>query len=337
TADGEIDPAVAPLVSLDTRVKTTAAAGFGEANVDISDRLHVIAGMRYSWEKQEGLGSPAAGILPPRAYPNGGKASASAWTPRVSVRYDISSEANVYATYSKGFKSVVVDSVQSSDATADPEHLTAYEIGAKIGTRNLSLNLAAFLYDYKDLQVLFFDGVTSTLTNAASAKIIGLEADANIRLHQGLSLKLAGSWLPRARYEQFPGGEAFALPNGPGGMQRVSIDASGQRLLRAPRFTGSTTLSYAGDVGTGRLDANATLYYSSSFDWDLLRRVQTKSYAQINATIGYRPSSLGVRFYIFGKNLTNKANISGALLTAGADGVSYSAPRLIGVGAEISF
>lgn len=337
TADGEIEPSITPLVSLDTRVKTTAVAGFGEVNLDVSDRLHVIAGMRYSWEKQEGLGTPAAGILPPRAYPNGGKASADAWTPRVSVRYDISPQVNIYATYSKGFKSVVVDSVQSSDSTADPERLTAYEIGTKIGTRNFSLNAAAFLYDYKDLQVLFFDGVTSTLTNAASAKIIGVEADANIRLTEGFSLKLAGSWLPRARYEQFPGGEAFALPNGPSGMVRVPVDASGDRLLRAPRFTGSTTISYAGDVGSGRLDASATMYYSSTFDWDLLRRVQTKRYAQLNGIIGYSPSSMPVRFSIFGKNLTNKASISGALLTAGADGVSYTAPRLIGVGAEISF
>src|SRR5690606_4318966 len=87
----------------DSQIKTEAYAGFGELNWNVTDRLTLIGGLRYSWEEKSGVGSILAGPEVDLGSPSWGS-----WTPRVSARFDISDQMNVYATFSKGFKSGVM-------------------------------------------------------------------------------------------------------------------------------------------------------------------------------------------------------------------------------------
>ncbi|MGK2910591.1 MAG: TonB-dependent receptor [Sphingobium sp.] len=327
-------------------VHTKAWAGFGEANLDATDRLHLIAGIRYSYESKRQINSILGG---PEFVT---KDNWNSWTPRLSARYDISDRANVYATYSKGFKSGVLNSTANVTSNALPETLTSYEIGTKIGAPGFNLSASAFYYDYRDLQLQFFDGVNSILTNAANAKIWGFEADGSVKLSQGLELRVAGSWVPHAKYANFENGvdnvfwpqnDPINNPNGfgpigPGGLMQVSgIDASGDRLLKTPKFTGNVTLSYDGDIGSSKIDASTTLYYSSSYDWNLARRVVTKQYATLSGRIGIKPNGGPVHISVFAKNLTNEHHFGGAVLSANADVVLRTPPRQVGVNVGYAF
>lgn len=329
--DGSVDPSDTYAVEFDSTIKTRAWAAFGEANVDLSNRLHVIGGLRYSREKRFGLGDAVP------YFPTTGAVISDSWTPRVSVRYDLTPQWNVYATYSKGFKSAVLDTTGQSDRFAAPETITSYEVGVKGATHDVSFSLAAFYYDYTDLQVQFFDGSSTILANAADATIFGLDGDLSLQLSETLEFRLLGSWLPRARYDTFENGVAFALPNTPGGMQQVILDASDHRLLKAPKLTGSVSLAYEDTADWGAIDAHTTLTYSSAYSFDLLDRVRTGPYTTLNAQIGIRPGNGNLRLAIFGKNILNEEYFTSALLGNQADAPVFAAPRQIGFKAQYDF
>ncbi|MCW1384692.1 TonB-dependent receptor [Novosphingobium sp. KCTC 2891] len=317
-----------------TYVKTKAWAGFGELTWNVTDALHVIGGVRYSWEQREGHGS----VLTFPEVEFGNRPTWSSWTPRISVRYDVTPEANLYATYSKGFKSGVLNALNLSNDTANPETLESYEVGVKYGSSAASFNLSAFYYNYKDIQIQFFLGLANTIGNAARAKIYGLDFDGNVRLGSNFSVRAAASWVPHAEYSDYTNGVGFVGPMGPYGLQTVTIDASGSRLLKTPKFTGTLALNYDADLGNGdTLDANASLYYSSGFRWNLTDRVRTDRYATLGAQIGYSPAGSGARFAIYGRNLTNRAYVVATTLSAEGDTMGYSAPREIGVSIGYKF
>lgn len=334
TPDGVLVEGGIGIVHNEAEVRTRAYAGFGEVNWDLTGRLRLIGGVRYNVERKRGTGQRGVSGVP---FAFGGLPTAKTWTPRASIRYALDDRTNVYATYSRGFKSGVLDSQGFTNTPALPESIDSFEIGAKTGSQRFNLSVAGFLYEYKDLQVQFFNGTRTLLGNAANARLYGVDLDATAEVLPGLQLRLAGSWLPHAKYRDFPTGVAFLLPNGPSGMTQVVVDASGRRLLKAPKLTGSVSANYLTETGAGKLELNGTIAYSSPYDWELTSRVRTGRYAMLNTQVALTPTNSRFRVAVFGKNLTNVHYISGTLLAAQIDGVEYSPPRQLGVSLGYAF
>jgi iron complex outermembrane receptor protein len=87
-----------------------------------------------------------------------------------------------YVSANRGFKSGVYNTIPPGGPTAkpvDPEILDAYEIGAKTDWpyHKLRINVAAFHYDYRDLQVTVFNTTSAMIENGARANVYGLDAD----------------------------------------------------------------------------------------------------------------------------------------------------------------
>src|SRR3546814_3206129 len=94
------------------------------------------------------------------------KKSYSRTSPRFSLRYELAPRTNVYTTYSKGFKSGVYDLNGTATTPVNPEKIEAWETGFKMCRGLFDLNIAAFYYKYKDLQVQINSGGFDLLTNA---------------------------------------------------------------------------------------------------------------------------------------------------------------------------
>jgi len=215
-----------------------AWALFADGTWRITDRLALIAGIRYSHEEKSiflpGTQSdPNGPTSSSRPYLANNRASQT-WndvTPRVSLRYEIADNTNIYASFSKGFKSGTYGStlpvVREVGATpeyysvsnpANPEKATAYEIGFKTAQRGWRLNFAAFYYDYKDLQVTTSSllpppapAILQTqLTNAASSEIYGLELSGSVDVTDRLTISGGVGWT-HARYKDFTGAQAYGL------------------------------------------------------------------------------------------------------------------------------
>jgi iron complex outermembrane receptor protein len=293
--------------SFDTHFFRTkeAWAVFADATYQITDRLSLNAGVRYSKERQEvsgfknnfctvtagclvGTNLVPLGSITTTPYTIASSARTSSYsklTPRASVRFEITPGANIYASYSQGFRGGEWNSVIPSDNPnlwfdADQETIDAYEVGFKTARNGLRFELAGFLYNYKDLQVsstAFINGVANVvLQNAPKAKIYGVEANVDFEIVENLTLRAGATWL-HARY-----GDGFYFV-GPGVTPVVGANTnadplktlinsasftqnlSGLQMARAPDFTGFAGLDYNIPRGDGGIRFSANLKYTTSY------------------------------------------------------------------------
>jgi len=332
-------------VSIYGRQEVKSYAGFGELYYNITDKLSVIGGLRYSWEKrsQSGdqfLGSVSAPVPAHLTFIDSRKWDS--FTPRASIRYAVTPRSNVYFTYSQGFKSGVYNTSNVAQADlANPEKVKAFEVGYKGRLSSaLTIDAAAFYYKYDDLQANIFtsvDGVPlSFVRNAANARIYGAEVDAQYVFSPAFDLRAALSYLD-PKYQDFTNA-SVNVPNAlNAGNDTIAYDASGQQMIRAPSFTASVTANGHADVAGGKLDLMASLYYTTKVYFTFDHRIQQPGYATVDARAAWTPANSGLTVSVYGKNLTDKVTLGGTFVTEVADGVSYTQPRTYGVQLDYRF
>jgi iron complex outermembrane receptor protein len=316
----------------DAYLQVDAWALFGEGTFALTDAFKITAGLRYSNEERtfrsrRNAGNPTAAFR---------SLEADAWTPRVSLLYALTPASNIYATYSKGFKSGLFPAATFNAAPVNPETIEAYEVGYKLSRGGTSLNLATFYYDYKDLQVTTRTPAgLQTLLNAASAEIYGVDADLNVRLTQGLRLRLAGAYT-HSEYKDFVNAPLF-VPLAAGGNATLAGDASGNPLVRTPKWTATAGLRYETDLGSGKVDFSGDIYYNSGFSWTFDNRYRQDDYTLVNAQVGWSPPGENFRVAVFGRNLTNTLYSMGTSVTTAATAAAYARPRSYGVAVNFKF
>jgi outer membrane receptor protein involved in Fe transport len=206
----------------DFRLKSTGL--FGDATYDLSDRLKLTAGLRWSQDRKsqvaraplleffapvgvaDAFSSPFVSSYDadPRAAGNQlyarDSVKFSRLTGRLVVDYELSRNNLVYASYSRGYKAgginPPISPIFAISPTFAPETINAFEIGSKNSFLGglARLNLSAFYYDYKALQLSRIVGRTSVNDNT-DAGIWGLEAEGVVRPIADLLLNFSGSYL----------------------------------------------------------------------------------------------------------------------------------------------
>jgi iron complex outermembrane recepter protein len=320
------------------RVEKKIIAGYGEITLKPTERLTLTAGGRYTREQQRTFSNLLNSV--PQAtnveYPRD-PVTFSKFTPRVTARYALSSDANIYASWSQGFKSGVVNTTDFTLDPVKPETITAYEIGGKGRVADgVRVNVAAFLYDYTNLQaVVFVPGRAYITQNAASARVKGIDIDLNWQVTPAFTLTAGAAFLD-AKYRDFRNAAAFA-PTGTGNLQ-ITTDLSGQRLLRAPQFSGNISANYSFETAAGRFGLFASAYHSSSYGMEPTNRLRQQAYTTFDGELSFAPEGLkGMRFVVWAKNLGDEAYLGSTLASTLADVGSYAPPRTFGVRAEYAF
>lgn len=317
-------------------IKRFILAGFAELEYAVTGEFTVSAGGRYSYERQRGyadLFGSAPNEIPSPFNP----AVFKKFTPRITARLALSPRSNIYATFGQGFKSGILSTSALTSAPARPETLTAYEIGYKgVLFDKLSLNVAGFYYDWKDLQVQRYVPPQSIYENAASARSKGVDVDVSFRVTPELTLTAGGVYLD-AKYRRYPLAGTF-MPNASGGNDNATIIASGLRTIRAPKFTATFGATYDVDTRAGKLGLSGSLYHHSGSRLELTGRIRQPKHDIVDAQISFSPLVADyLKVSLWGRNLTNKAYLQSLLQTNFADGISYAPPRTYGVRAEFTF
>jgi iron complex outermembrane receptor protein len=332
------------------RLKTEAFAPFGEVNVSMGD-LTLIAGARYNIEKKDySIVRGVASVLRDRTY--------KTFTPRVGLRYSLSSNSSIYGTFSKGFKSGGFDGILAAGALAVnpvfPERVDAFEAGFKYGKGSTSFAASTFYYDYSNIQFQAFNPNAGGLTqvfNAAAAEIYGGEIEGSLQLTEGLSVRGSLAYT-HSQYDNFPGATIFCPRGAPSyGNAAIAIgalnpctgqvnkdSATGNQLIRTPEFTASLGPSYRTQLNNGgTLELSGNLFYSGKFFWDPGNRLQEDSYILLNSEVGYTFSGDRLKLALWGRNLTNKLYSIYLTEAAAGDSVAYARPRTYGIRAELRF
>ncbi len=340
----------------DSTIITHAGAIFGEGTYAFTDQFSAVAGVRVSRDSLNAKGRDGGpfGGYPPPGPPAGpfvqyGDRSWDSATPRASLQYKFTPDLMTYFTYSQGFKAGVVSGQlphpgpgEPFPQPADPEKISAYEVGMKATGDAYSANLAAFYYDYKDLQVEVFNTTTfSTIPeNATTAEIYGLDFGGTAKLNEWFQVRLSGTWLPTAKYKEFDHATAYLPPLSlqTGGLTTdTNYNASNSRMLVTPKFTGTIAGTYGQNFNWGRFEATSNLYYSTGYRWEYTDTITTGPYALVGANLTFSPNVNRFKYTLYGKNITNRAYVQGALPTAAANIIYWNLAREIGVTVGYSF
>ena len=301
----------------DGDVDIEAWGAYVEANYSISDKWSVIAGLRYNYEERDGTGSFIFDAISLNV-PTNQRESWNDLTPRITLQYSPNDNMLLYATYTEAFKSGVINT-GSTSPPLDPETVDAFEVGLKgqNASGTLRYSVAAFFYDYQDMQISFVDETSTVSTvNAAEAENSGIELEIDGSLGNGFAFDFYLTYL-NAEYQEFFNGDyanGFAI-----------TDLSGNTLPNAPESTAKLGLTWEGAVGGGTLTVRGEAYYQDDVyftEWNREDAYQ-KSYEQINASVDYSWNDQWL-LSLWGRNLSDEEVMSNNIITAPL----YDSPRV---------
>lgn len=324
---------------------TEAEAVFAQGSYELSDKLTLTLGARYSFEQRRMEGQtaalnctlPAAFCPPPVLVPTI-RQSTDFQKPtfRAALAYQATPDVLVYASANTGFKSGGYNVTSPAAPPYRQETITAYEGGIKADLldRKLRVNVSGFYNDYKDIQSQVA-GVTSTdFTNGGSAHIYGLDADVTAFPIGDLQVK-ASLALLHAKFYNFPNATFGSVG---GGVPIASQDASGNVLPHAPKATLTVGVTYPVAIGSSKITINGNVFHSSSYFLEPDNIISQPSYTTANGSVEWTlPNArYSVRAYV--NNIGNVAVKSvGLTIPSGNQFVLYDSPRTYGVSASYQF
>lgn len=331
--------------------RTRSYAAFGQATLKVTPSTRLTLGARYTVDERR-VRAISTGELPGELPGQGSipifdvsqKATFKKPTWRIGIDHDLSPDAMVYATYSRGFKSGIFNLSAPDNDPVKPEVLDAFEIGlkSKIAGR-LRFNPSVFYYAYKDIQAAKIQGGQQFLLNAAKAEIYGLDADFEFAASDRLTLRGGMSYL-HARYKEFQDAPVF-VPNltFPYGNLTVDCaadpagcDLSGNRIPRSPDWTANLGADYRIPVGAGEIMLSGTYAYNDGWKWEADNRTSQKPFHIVNAQIMWSAPDEAFNVRVWGRNLLKEKYYS-QVQSALADLGVVAAPRTYGVSMGFKF
>lgn len=314
---------------------------FGQASYQLTDKLQIEAGLRYSHFHVDGSGavySAARAVLVPQTGSEGdGRA-----TGKIALNYKPDANNLIYVFAARGYKN---GGINPPGGTFAPETVMDYEAGWKstLFDRHLRTQIGVFYNDYKNFQEDIINQVSgsSGVTNLASATIKGFEASFQghvgaLSVDGGLSFvdsslssfSLINKWLVPSQYSGYPqctGSNAARCYN----YNPDITTSSGGPNLFSPKWTWNIGAQYKIEAGhdvtvTPRLNyayvGSQWAYVTYAAATDLIN-----AHGLLNGSIAVDKGDL--RFEVYGNNLAN------SFYVAGQSGKNefYGAPREYGV------
>jgi iron complex outermembrane recepter protein len=212
---------------------TRTAALFTNDTFEIARDLNLTLGMRYSEERKHYSGGTL--VLqsdPALAFDTcpctvDTKLNYVEPTGKVGLDYKVGS-ALLYGSVSRGYKAGGVTGFYVTDPGAKapylPEFINAYEVGLKSDwfEKKLRVNLAAFYYDYKDLQAFGVISNEFRIFNVAKSRVDGGEIEINALPAKDLRVDL-GIGILNTRVEESDVG-GVAVGNRLGNAPNIELD-----------------------------------------------------------------------------------------------------------------
>jgi iron complex outermembrane receptor protein len=345
-ARAAIDPFILTANDLGARVtihnhqRTKSLAGYAQGTYAIFDRTNLTVGLRYTDEKRSTFdGTTDVLVIPlnltiPSSASDREK-SFSKLTYRISLDHKFTDEVLGYASYNRGFKSGGFNTSGPGSDPFRPETIDAYEAGLKSDfmDRRIRLNLAAFYYDYQDVQIQQLNAGAITIINGAGARVYGLDAELTAQVTKALRVD-AGFGLLDPKFTSFPN---CPTSTAAGGTPVVLTSCKGNVLPLASKAVANLSATYSVDIGDGRLDVNGNIYHNAGFHPESDNTIKQAEFSQFGASAKYTFAS-GFYLSAFGKNLTDKKIINfETTIPNGTHTGFFSAPRTYGVAIGYSF
>ncbi|MEZ6023593.1 MAG: TonB-dependent receptor [Hyphomonadaceae bacterium] len=341
-----INPMAPPLpANFSERARTDAYltdeawAAYGSFNYDLTERLTLSAGLRYTHEERTVNFSQLPtevtiynvvqlfAITVPQILDD---REDGEWTGDLSLSYEFAPDTVGYARYARGFKAggFLADVISPPPFVAPtsidfaPEFVDNYEVGFRttLFDGRVGLNLAAYYLDFTDKQEKVNTGISYIIGNAAEATSQGFEAEFYWRMTDYFTLN-GNFGVLDATYDSFPNA---------GG---IGVDFTGNDLVGAPPFSGTLGIQYEGPSGIAGVEGfgRVEVVHADSLFTDTANSagLEQNAYDLVNARFGLRGDHYGV--YLWGQNLTDEDIISSGVQVFSVTTRWVNIPRTYGI------
>ena len=209
--------------TVDDDLQTTSMAAYVNATYQLTDRLSVSGGLRYTEEEKDyfrttsTFSSNALFTANPARPPVNINDTWDDISGLISIDYQLTDDFLLYGRVAQGFKSGGFNGRANNpgeEAPYDPETVTSYEAGFKSDwfDNTLRANFAVFYNDYRDFQARVSNLTTDpgsglpsielTVLNAGQLEISGAELELSYRPVEALTLDAQIGYL-NAEYGEF--------------------------------------------------------------------------------------------------------------------------------------
>jgi iron complex outermembrane recepter protein len=300
--------------------ESTNYAVFGNGSFDITEKLSLIAGLRYTKDElsffhNRTTPAPFAGITGLTNLPSGyiGSTDDTNVSGKIGLQYVVSESIDTYVSYTTGYKGPAYNVFFNMGATALPpiesETAESTEFGIKGRWWNgrVVANLAWYHAEYENFQANspdILNGLTVTrLTNAGNVSTEGFELDFAVRPIAGLRIS-GGLALTEAQIDQFKAPVTGIL----------SSARQGERLPFAPEVKGSVGIDYSVSPTSIPLDVVYSAQLSSTTEQrtaipDTAAGINPATflpgYTNLDASITFSTRDKRYSLAVIGKNLTD--------------------------------
>lgn len=337
-------------------------SAFAQTYAQLTDKLKLQAGVRYTHEKTDavatldyGMGLPALdsanwaiapgiGDLRTAAHQvnAGGTKSWDQVGWKIGLDYELGQNQLVYASWARGFKSGGftgrISNVSDGSTPFNPEKVDTFEIGLKADflDRRLRTNIAVFRTNYRNMQVAQIGYNSETqeqynrILNAGKSKLQGFEFEVTAVPVEGLTLRGSLAYLD-AKYKNF-----IYVDQG------IEYDMKGKDLQNAPKWASTLGVNYsyalpndAKVVADVSWSYTASKYYTAILD---TARSQVQPTYYVDALLTYHAPDNKYTIGLWGKNLLDKRYIATVYDSPGYMGLTgYAPPRQYGLSVGVNF
>jgi iron complex outermembrane receptor protein len=313
-------------------VKTTSYAVYGQADYDLTDRMTLTVGGRYSVDDKsietnqivngsQGFNDDSLESLGVDLEP-----SFEEFTPKIGLSYEFNDQLNGYVSYARGFRSGGWQArVNSGDQFKNfpAEIVDSYEAGLKASffDDKVVWNVAAFYTEYSDLfNSVPGDGGGFTVVTA-DAEIYGFESELTYRATPWLDIFANFGTLETEYVDLAPAVDLIL----------------GSELQRSPEFQGKMGFSVDYDLNHGSLLVNGDVFHTGEYYTNPQNGPfsETGPFNLVNLSVGYRSDNHGYTISTNCRNCANEEYFDSILSFAGSGFVVVypGAPRIY----ELSF
>lgn len=314
------------------RQDNTAWAVFASGDFDVTDKLKLRGGLRYTDDQKEFTAERVVGPFGPPIAPIKVSPSDTDVSWDLSAVYAINDDVNVYGRVARGFRAPSVQGrLMFADATlpsnqlvtvADTETVLSWEAGVKaqLWDNRLRVGFALFRYTVNDQQLTAVGGASNiaTLVNADKTIGQGAELDVQAWLTDNLFVTFGASYndteIQDKNLTVFGCGGGCQV-NDPAGTVAGTFRIDGNALPQAPKNVYNVTARYGIPTSRGEFFAYTDWAYRSDVNFFLYESTEFTGASLLEGglRLGYAWNSGDYEVALYGRNITNEEAIVGGI------------------------
>jgi len=329
---------------VDANTKLQSYAIYAQSTVPLTETTKVTLGARYTIDHNSLYGFDQINSETIAGTPGGASVTFRKPTFKADIEQQITPSSFGYASFSRGYNSGGFNNLNvggyapASISSVRPETIDAYEVGLKnnfFGNK-LRVNLAAFLYNYQNLQQQIYQSGSLYTVNAAAARIKGIDFDIEARPIRDLVIAAGLGYLD-AKYTSYPNAPFYSFAPS-GALVSTAGDAAGKELVSAPKLGLNGSIRHTLHAGESTLQSVVSATYSAKWYADASNNIAEPAHTLVNFTETLSLPDGKTSIAGFVKNIGNVYYDAGINLLSPVGAFSEpGAPRTYGVSVTRKF